>query len=85
MSAQSHRHQSRISIEIPSNEHKKLKALAAFSGMTIKELVLSCLREHVLGGEKPNAETLKVFKETDEGKGLVECDDFDDFVEKLDL
>nr|NGX43541.1 hypothetical protein [Chlamydiota bacterium] len=29
MSAQSHRHQSRISIEIPSNEHKKLKALAA--------------------------------------------------------
>jgi len=33
----------------------------------------------------PNAETLKVMRDTDEGKNLVECNDFDDFVKKLEI
>jgi DNA-damage-inducible protein J len=33
----------------------------------------------------PNAETLRVMKDTDEGKNLVECKDFDDFVKKLEI
>ncbi|MFQ5729326.1 MAG: hypothetical protein ACE5GN_03090 [Waddliaceae bacterium] len=85
MSAHAHRHQSRISIDMPSKEHKKLKAMAAIYGVTIKDLVLSCLRESLLSEGSPNAETLKAFRETDEGKGLISCDDFEDFVEKLDI
>jgi hypothetical protein len=54
-------------------------------GVTLKDLVLSCLRNHLLSDNKPNAETLKAFKETDDGKGLVGCKDFDDFIDKLGL
>ena len=31
----------------------------------------------------PNEETLKAMQDTDEGKNLVECENFDDFVNKL--
>jgi DNA-damage-inducible protein J len=33
----------------------------------------------------PNAETAKVLKETDEGKGLVECKDIDDLFDKVGI
>lgn len=73
----------RMTIDMPFNEHKKLKAMAAFFGVSLKELVLLCLRDNLLN--EPNEETLQAFKETDEGKGLVRCKDFDDFIEKLEI
>lgn len=57
--------------------------MAAFMGVSLKDLVLSCLRDHLLSENRPNKETLKAFKETDQGKDLVQCDDFDDFRKKL--
>jgi DNA-damage-inducible protein J len=33
--------------------------------------------------EIPNDETLKVFQDSEEGKGLVECKDADDMFERL--
>ena len=33
--------------------------------------------------EIPNEETLKVFQESDEGKGFVECEDADDMFKRL--
>ncbi len=33
--------------------------------------------------EIPNEETLKVFRESEEGKGLVECEDADDIFKRL--
>lgn len=83
MTAQ-HQH-ARMTIDMPLDEHKKLKALAALRGVSMKDLVLVCLREGVLSENTPNEETLKAFKETDARKGLVQCKDFDDMVNKLDL
>lgn len=80
-----HHDQARMTIDMPFEEHKKLKAMAAFMGMSLKELVLSCLRDHLLSDNEPNNETLNAFKETDEGKGLIRCKDFNDFVNKLGL
>ncbi len=37
----------RMSIEVSLEEHKKIKALAALHGNTIKEYVLECLRERM--------------------------------------
>lgn len=34
---------------------------------------------------EPTDKTLKVFKKTNEGKGLVKCKDFKDFVRQLGL
>lgn len=33
----------------------------------------------------PNAVTLKVFKDTEEGKNLIRCKDVNDLIEKLGL
>ena len=81
---QHHHDHARMTIDMPFEEHRRLKAMAAFMGVTLKDLVLSCLRDHLLSNE-PNDETLKAFKETDERKGLVRCKDFNDFVDKLGL
>lgn len=78
-----HQDQTRMTIDMPLEEHKKLKAMAAFMGISLKELVLNCLRDHLLSDNKPNAETLKAFKETDAGEDLIRCEDFDDFAKKL--
>ena len=84
MTAQHHNH-ARMTIDMPLDEHKKLKAMAAFMGMSLKDLVLDCLRDHLFSDNEVNDETLKAFKETDEGKGIVRCKDFNDFVDKLGL
>lgn len=78
-----HQKHARMTIDVPLEEHRKLKAMAAFTGVSLKELVLSCLRDHLLSANRPNKETLQAFSETNEGKNLIKCDDFDDFIEKL--
>lgn len=80
-----HSDHTRMTIDMPVHEHKQLKAMAAFLGISLKELVLSCVRDHLLSHNEPNAETFKAFKETEERKNLVSCDNFDDFVSKLGL
>lgn len=35
--------------------------------------------------EIPNAKTMKAFRESEEGKGLVECKDADDMFNRLDI
>lgn len=83
---QQHQHEhSRMTIDMPFEEHKRLKAMAAFMGVSLKDLVLNCLRDHLLSENEPNDETVIAFKETDEGKGLVHCRDFTDFIDKLGL
>ena len=70
---------------MPLEDRKKLKAMAAFMHMSLKDLVLNCLKDHLLSENEPNEETIKVFQETDSGKGLVRCKNFSDFVAKLGL
>jgi len=64
---------SRINIEIPNEEHQRLKIFAAASSISIKELVLSAIKEKISFqlNEKPNEITLKAFEETDTGSGLT--------------
>lgn len=80
-----HHEHTRMTIDMPFEEHKKLKAMAAFMGVTLKDLVLNCLRDYLLSDNEPNDQTLKALKETDERKGLVDCKDFNDFIDKLGL
>ena len=54
---QHHHEHTRMTIDMPLKEHKKLKAMAAFMGVTLKDLVLSCLRDHLLSDNEPNDET----------------------------
>ncbi len=77
---------SKLTIEIPKQEHQRLKAFAAALGLSIKELVLGCLRDNILySNNEPNAETLKVLKDTDAGKNLKSFDDARAFLKDLGI
>ncbi len=73
----------RLSIEIPVIEHKKLKALAALRGTSVKDLVLNCIYETLY--KEPNEMTKKVLKEADEGKNLIHYKDIDDMLEQFGI
>jgi|688.fasta_scaffold1599683_2 hypothetical protein len=38
---------SRITIDIPEEDHKKFKALAAIKGKTMRELVVEAIKDHL--------------------------------------
>lgn len=80
-----HQDQTRLTFELPSVYHKKLKALAALAGISLKDLIVSCLKDNLLSEDIPNEETIRVFKETDAGKNLVRYKSADDLIEKLGL
>ena len=80
-----HQDNTRLTFELPVIYHKKLKAIAALAGVSLKDLVLTCLKENLLSEDVPNEETIKIFKETDEGKNLVHYKNADDLISKLGL
>ena len=86
MTAQHHHHDlTRLTFELPVIDHKKLKALAALGGVSLKDLILVCLREHLLNEDMPNEETIKVFQDTDAGRNLIHYKSVDDMIDKLGL
>lgn len=85
MSTAHHQAYTRFTFELPAGDHKRLKAIAALSGVSLKELIMSCLKETVLSENTPNDETLKIFKETDGGKNLTRYRNADDLIDKLGL
>lgn len=83
--AHDHQAQTRFTFELPAIDHKKLKALAALAGVSLKDLILSCLRENLLSSNTPNAETTKVFEDTDKGKNLISFKNAKDLIDTLGL
>ena len=63
-------HTVRISIDVPDSEHRKLKAIAALRGVSMKQIILEYISKEVYSDNIPNDETLKVFQEADEGKNV---------------
>jgi hypothetical protein len=75
----------RLTFDMPASEHKRLKALAALKGVSLKKLILSCLHEILLSESSLNEETVRSLRETDEGKGLTEHKDVDDMLNRLGI
>lgn len=80
-----HQDHTRLTFELPAVDHKKLKAIAALAGVSLKDLILECLRDNLLSGNVPNEETIRVFKETDQRENLVHYKNADDLIDKLGL
>jgi len=78
----SKRKKTRVTIDLPPEEHKRLKAIAALQGVTLQDLIIHCVDEKL---HKPNAKTIEVIRKAERGEGIVECEDFEDFVKKLGL
>ena len=75
---------SRLTIDIPKKTHKRLKAVAALQGKSMREYVSDLIARSV--DEKiPNEETLKAIAAVEEEKDLVEVESAQELFDKLDI
>lgn len=75
----------RMTVDIPAEDHKRLKALAAVLGRSMRELVADWIHGNLYSENVPNAETLKVMSDIEKGKDLVESKDIQDMFRKLGI
>ncbi|HLX52846.1 MAG TPA: hypothetical protein VKR58_02840, partial [Aquella sp.] len=62
---------SRITIDIPVADHKRLKAMAAILGKSMRDVVMDSIKEHLNQVKIPNKKTLKAIANIEAGKNLV--------------
>ena len=74
---------SRITIDIPKIDHKKLKAISALLGISMRELVIESIREHLY--KYPNKETLKAIENVEKGGNLTKTKNIKDLFKKLGI
>lgn len=84
---------SRITVDISAQSHKKLKALAALQGKSMRTIINELIDKQLLPQAKkpkecpyshePNKKTLKSIKDIEEGKDLVRVKDIKEFLKKL--
>ena len=78
-------HLSRMTIDIPEEDHKRLKALAAVLGKSMREIIIDWIQEHLYSYNSPNTETLNAIKKVESGKDLIESDNLDDLFKNLGI
>ena len=76
---------SRLTIDIPKKVHKRLKALAAFRGKSMREYVSELIMEDIYSSHIPNEKTLKTISDVENSKDLVEAEDAEDLFKKLGI
>lgn len=76
---------SRMTIDIPTEDHKRLKALAAVLGKSMREIILEWIHQQLYSTNSPNKETLKAIEKVEKGKDIIECEDIDDLFRKLGM
>jgi hypothetical protein len=74
-----------MTVDIPAEDHKRLKALAAVLGKSMRELVADWIHGNMYSENVPNAETLKVMDDIEKGKDLIESKDIQDLFRKLGI
>ena len=77
--------QSRMTIDIPKESHKRLKMVAAGMGKSMRDVVLDAIELHLEQFKTPNKKTLQAIKDIEEKKELIDCKDVKDLFKKLGL
>lgn len=75
----------RMTVDVPDPQHRRLKAIAALRGVPMKQIILECIDRELYSQNIPNAETVKVFQETDAGKNLYHYEEVDEMFKKLGI
>jgi hypothetical protein len=78
MSAGSHSHRVKVTIDVSEDERTYIKLLATKKKMTISEFIMSYVRPNIPHDE-PNAETQKAMRDVDERKNLTRCNSIEEF------
>ncbi len=78
---------SRMTIDIPIGDHKRLKALSAILGKSMREIVAEWIHGNLHSKNilKPNAKTLKAIENLEKGIDLVEAENAKDLFRKLGI
>lgn len=76
---------SRMTLDIPAEDHKRLKALAAVLGKSMREIVAEWIHGNLYSENTPNAETMKAIESIEKGKDLIVSKDAEDFFRKLGI
>ena len=74
---------SRLTIDLPSSAHKKLKLAASMMDVSMKDLVLMSVEEFM--HKKPNKVTAKALKQSITGKNLKKFDSIHDLFDDLGI
>src|SRR5262249_46232070 len=75
----------RMTIDFPKEEHKRLKAMAAMRGISLRQLILDFVHASMEGIKVPNAKTRAAMKDANERKNLTKYSNIDEMLEDLGL
>ena len=75
---------SRLTIDIPKKIHKRLKAMAALQGKSMRKYISDLITQD-MDKKIPNKETLKTIAAVEEGKDLVESKNAQELFDKLGI
>jgi len=84
-----HKTNTRVTVDIPTIDHKKLKMLAAFYGKTMKEIFVELIErgleeyQECTESHEPNEVTKQAIENIDKKKGLKKAATVDELFKKL--
>lgn len=76
---------SRMTIDIPEEDHKRLKALAAILGKSMRKIIIEWIHENLYSSNTPNAKTLEAIRQVENRENLVEADNIEDLFQKIGI
>jgi hypothetical protein len=76
---------SRMTIDIPKTDHKKLKTLSVLLGKSMREIVVESIENYLKNAKIPNKKTLKAIRAVENGKGLIRAKNAEDLFKKLGI
>ena len=76
---------SRMTIDIPEEDHKRLKALAAVLRTSMQKIIIDWIHENLYSSNTPNAKTLEAIKQVEDGDNLIEGDNMEDLFKKMGI
>lgn len=74
----------RMSIDVPLKDHRRIKVLAAAEGASIREFVIECIRERIYPEKVPNKKTRKAMEDARKGK-TKKAKNFKDLCDQLGI
>ena len=86
-----HKTNTRVTVDIPTIDHKRLKMIAAFYGKTMKEIFVELIErgleqyQECAESHEPNETTKKAIENVNKRKGLKKAASVDELFKKLKL
>lgn len=74
----------RMSIDVPLKDHKRIKILAAAEGASLRAFVIECIYEKIYPEKIPNRRTRKAMEDARKGK-TKKAKNFDDLCKQLGI